>query len=354
MSLMFDRDFVNMYIANRLDLFGWARDNLGQFRCPLCGDSQKNKTKRRGFFYADSGNDILRFKCHNCSECSGWGLGAWLTKFDVTLAQQYNFEKFKSGNKPQKVDLALKPKKKKTVRKTVTFGEPTKQLHQGLVTNSVRLSELPRDHMAVAYMLGRKIPERLLEELWYTDNFREFSLGMGSYETTVAEKMPADKRIVIPFYEPNGEDLYCYQGRALEDSILRYATVKHKENAPKLYGLDRLQLHRTKLVVEGPIDSMFLPNCVATADSNLLSYERGDIYIPDNQYRNPEICKGIEKIIAAGKSIVLFPKEFEDYKDINDFITEGGMSTKDLLKIVAQNNYKGLKAKAVWAKLKGV
>ena len=34
------------------------------FRCPICGDSKKNKSKTRGYLYAVKAN--TNFKCHNC------------------------------------------------------------------------------------------------------------------------------------------------------------------------------------------------------------------------------------------------------------------------------------------------
>lgn len=38
--------------------------NKVNFRCPLCGDSHKSATKKRGFYYLDNAS----FYCFNCSQ----------------------------------------------------------------------------------------------------------------------------------------------------------------------------------------------------------------------------------------------------------------------------------------------
>ena len=51
-------------VGCRLDRFVRKKDDLYTFRCPYCGDSAKNKSKTRGYFYSKK-NELL-FKCHNC------------------------------------------------------------------------------------------------------------------------------------------------------------------------------------------------------------------------------------------------------------------------------------------------
>ena len=80
-----------------------------------------------------------------------------------------------------------------------------------------------------------------------------------------------DARLVIPFYDEYN-DLIAVSGRALENSSdkLRYVTVRTNDSTDKLiYGLDRVDLTKPVKIVEGPIDSLFLNNCVASGDSSL-------------------------------------------------------------------------------------
>ena len=76
---------------------------------------------------------------------------------------------------------------------------------------------------------------------------------------------------MIPFYDENDE-LFAVSGRSLEtnDKILRYVTIRTNENENKLiYGLDRVDFDDVVYIVEGPLDSLFLDNCIASGDANL-------------------------------------------------------------------------------------
>ncbi|SVD84093.1 uncharacterized protein METZ01_LOCUS436947, partial [marine metagenome] len=63
MSLYTDQKYVGL-ISPRLDRFKQVRPNLWNSRCPICGDSQKNKAKKRLYIYAKLQD--LFVKCHNC------------------------------------------------------------------------------------------------------------------------------------------------------------------------------------------------------------------------------------------------------------------------------------------------
>ena len=361
MSAYFDKQFISQHLEFRLEQFTWSREYLGNFRCPLCGDSQKRLNLKRAFFYYCNDTDSLRFKCHNCQEGSGWGLGPWLSLYDSSLQREYNFLKFKEEGKERSDQGAYKLPSEEVVKKpkrqpeqvASLFDEPDKGLPLEILQHSTLISQLEVDHPARLYVEGRKIPKKALERLLYVDNFKEFALAMQPDDLTVLKNAPEDKRLIIPFMSSDGQKLLCFQGRALEpDAYVRYFTVKMNENYDKIFGLDKLDMKRKKIVVEGPIDSLFIPNCVATADSNLMKFD-GDIYIPDNQYRNRDLQPVIEGIIDSGKTVCLFPKEYEAYKDINDFIQKGAMNRKQLMELITSNLFKGLKAKHRWNVLKG-
>ena len=58
-----DVKYINL-ISSRFQNFKKVKNNLYNFRCCLCGDSQKNKNKARGYLYQVKNN--TNFKCHNC------------------------------------------------------------------------------------------------------------------------------------------------------------------------------------------------------------------------------------------------------------------------------------------------
>ena len=62
MSSYIDTKFLNL-LSNRLTNFKQKKPGLWNFRCPHCGDSQKSKTKSRGFVYEKKNS--LFFKCQN-------------------------------------------------------------------------------------------------------------------------------------------------------------------------------------------------------------------------------------------------------------------------------------------------
>jgi hypothetical protein len=94
-------------------------------------------------------------------------------------------------------------------------------------------------------------------------------------------------------------------------------------------------------VVEGQFDSLFVDNCVASGDSNLLGvvdyFATGDwTLIFDNEPRNREIVRNLERAIDKGYKVVIFPSDLEQ-KDINDMVLAG----HDVMTLIRENTYKG-------------
>ena len=156
-----------------------------------------------------------------------------------------------------------------------------------------------------------------------------------------------DQRLVIPFYDED-KNLVAFQGRALGESKLRYITIKTSEDNYKVFGLDRINKEETIYVVEGPIDSMFLENAVATADSNLMAvsklFDKSKIVLVyDNEPRNKELHKQMEKAIEEHYSLVIWPEMIVE-KDINDMILSG-FSPDEIQDIISKNTFVNLRAK---------
>ena len=83
--------------------------------------------------------------------------------------------------------------------------------------------------------------------------------------TLIPNKFPTIKndhpRVVIPFYDVKG-NVFAFQGRAFGIEEPKYITIKLDVNKRRVYGLDRLNMNEQVKIVEGPIDSMFLKNCL--------------------------------------------------------------------------------------------
>ena len=80
MSLPIDTKYLRL-VSSRLRNFKQKNTYLFNFSCPYCGDSQKNKSKARGYVFS-KGNDLI-FKCHNC------GVGANVGNFLKLLIPHY-------------------------------------------------------------------------------------------------------------------------------------------------------------------------------------------------------------------------------------------------------------------------
>ena len=111
--------------------------------------------------------------------------------------------------------------------------------------------------------------------------------------------------------------------------------------------LDRVNKKETIYVTEGPIDSLFIKNAVATADSNLMVADylgkENLVLVYDNEPRNSNIVKQIEKAINSGFRVCLFPESFP-YKDINEGIISG-LTKPQIQRIIDNNTFEGLRAK---------
>jgi transcription elongation factor Elf1 len=336
MSVFIDRAFL-LRISPKLQRFTQKKDDLYNFRCPLCGDSQKNKTKSRGYVYRKK-NDYF-YMCHNCGASTSFY--NFLDKVDPTLIKEYALERYKNGDN------------NKSDHKTPEFEEfktekPTFKKSLDLPS----IDSLPEAHFAKVYVQQRRIPKDFLPQLYYAEDFAAFVQSLGIEKELSKE----DKRLVIPFYDQE-KNLIAIQGRALGESKLRYITIKLHEDNHKFFGLDRIDEEKMIYVVEGPIDSMFLDNAVATADSNLESitsiYDKTKVtLIFDNEPRNKEIIKKIDDAIEKHYNVVIWP-EMVDSKDINDMVMDG-FSPDEIQDIISKNTFVNLRAKAEFVNWKKV
>ena len=319
-------------VSVRLEKFGKKKEGLYTFRCPYCGDSQKNKNKTRGYIYRYK-NDH-NFKCHNC------GVSRSFTNFlkdqDVVLHDQYIMERYKSGltgkgtTTPNPIVKSSKPK----------FTKKDFDLQ--------RIAELNKEHPAKIYLSKRQLPEKYLRDLYYCEHFKRWT---NEQKYTFDDINNDEPRIIIPLKDRN--KIFGFQGRSLDPrNKLRYITIMLDEEAPKIYGLDRVNKNNAVYVVEGPFDSLFLENCVAMAgaDLDLRTCGWSDyICVYDNEPRSREIVKRIDKTIDRGGKVVIWPNKVVQ-KDINEMHLAG----HDVKKMVESNTYQGLKAKVQLNKWKRV
>ena len=317
MSIYIDKKYVNM-VSSSLEKFKWKKENLATCRCFKCGDSKKNKSKTRGYFFEHKGKYV--YKCHNCGlSCNLYGV---LENVSPTLCKEYAFEVFKEKT-PEPVTSFVK--------------ERSVPIFTDLGT---RVDLLNNEHKAVKYLESRNIPKEKYSNFYYT---HDFSKIMQSFDRQGKQ----EERLVIPFYDETGK-LLGVQGRAFSENSIRYITLKQEGCERLWYNLDKVDPHSTVYVTEGPIDSMFIPNGIAMQGAGWLEslpkkIEKSNVvFVFDNEPRNAEIVELIGKYVDAGRNVVIWPEEINK-KDINDMVLAYGLSVT--IKLIINNVYSGLKAK---------
>ena len=327
-----DTKYLNI-ISPYLQQFKKKGDNLWNFRCPYCGDSQKSRTKARGFVFRKK-NDLF-FKCHNCGV--GASLGNLVKTIDSKTYKDYIMERYKKG-----VETHSSPQPE------FKFNAPVFR-KKGIFEGLKSIKSLPDDHPARQIVERRKLPLESLSDLYLCESFYKFT------NTIIKGKFPSlggdHPRLIIPFRGEDGE-VFAYQGRAFGDEQPKYITIKIDADRDKIFGLDKVNKSKPILVVEGPLDSLFLDNCIAVAGADFSNMEGDLTVIYDNEPRNKEINKQIEKTIDQGKSVCLWPDTME-YKDINDMVI-GGYTKEEIQEIITNNTFSGVAAKLRFAEWRRV
>ena len=291
-----DVKYINL-ISSRFQKFKKVKNDLYNFRCPICGDSQKNKSKARGYLYQVKNN--TNFKCHNCGV--NISFNNFLKQIDTTIHKQYTFEKFKEGN----------------TGRNFTVDEPVFKFETPKFKPKLDLPKASSNPNAKLYLENRKLNP---DKFYYTDKFKEWTNSLQSTFDSIENDEP---RIIIPLFYQN--TLVGFQGRALGPNKIKYITVMLDDDAPKIYGLDEVKKDQTVYVTEGPFDSTFISNSIALcgADGDVSKWGiRRCVWIYDNEPRNAEIHRRIEQCISRGDQVVIWPSNIQE-KDINEMVLSG-------------------------------
>ena len=319
-----DSKYIGL-ISSRLQKFKRVKPDLYNFRCPICGDSQKHKNKARGYIYVVKNN--TNFKCHNCG--ASLSLNNFIKKIDGTLHKQYTLEKFKEGH----------------TGRGFVVEEPEFKFKKPVFRKKLDLPKASENAAAREYLEKRK---HTPDKFYFANNFKRWVNTKKQTFDTIGRD---ESRIIIPMYDRD-KNLIGFQGRSLVPNSVKYITVMLEDEAPKIYGLDSIDEKLSVYVVEGPFDSTFVNNSVALcgSDGDLGYLEGSDtILVYDNEPRNREIVGRIERCIERNQKVVIWPTNIIE-KDINDMVLAG----HDVMSMLKLNTYSGLEAKLkfnTWKKI---
>lgn len=325
MSIVIDQQYAGMlapYVRNFR-----RKGRAYNFSCPVCGDSATNQSRARGYLYPKG--DTLVYSCHNCNTPIH-RLGGLLQHIDGNLAEQYRTDTFLEKSSPP---VAIHP--------SISLSK------FGIDSSLQKISTLRQGHPAKTYVESRMIPSNVHYLLYYVEEFKKFCNKIDP--TTYKEIYTDEPRLVIPLLDKNG-NVNGYQGRSLDTQApLKYITVLTHASNLKYFGLDRLDPNQNTIVLEGPIDALFLSNAIATAGGRLdtgleavgVSKDRS-VVVYDNEPRSIHTISKMEKAIHAGFSVCFWPEKFGNLTDINAMVL-AGYTSHDLQEIIFANSYSGLR-----------
>ena len=266
-------------IIEHLNLEGLSKNDSGyNFRCPVCGDSKKSESKRRGWIL--TGRSYLVYYCFNCGFTTS--LKNFVYKYHRDL-----FYKFYTNL----------PKSKKIEEKKAIIIEKDERRFFEL---SDKFESVYKHKEHLEYCISRKIPKEIISKLRVC-NEKHFIL---------------DKMLIFPFYYKNTKFVYGFQGRHIDKK--KFYIYLPKNNS-KIYNLFNFNREKPVFILESIIDSFFVENSIAMLGSEIDKNFLKTIY-PILVFDNDETGKiKTKKYLELGYKCVIWPKNIKE-KDINEMI----------------------------------
>jgi len=284
------------------------------------------------------------FHCHNCEIT--YNFNNFLKNLDFQLYSEFSLEKLKHEKSPQQKDLEdFIEKMKKPVF-----------LKSGPLKSLKKVSQLSADHPCKIFVSNRQIPNPYHAKMFFCPKFFTWANEIIPGKFDDVSLLYDEPRLMIPFFDTE-KNMHAFQGRALGGkSKTRYITIVNDETTPKVYGLDSVDFNKKTYVFEGPIDSMFVSNSIATAGGDLVSTvkdlpKKNLVVVYDNEPRSVTTKKKLDKAIINGYNVCIWPSNLE-HKDVNDMIL-AGLSTDFVRYIIDTHTYNDLRAKLalnMWSK----
>ena len=312
-------------------------------RCPICGDSEKSKKKKRGWLLTDGEHPV--FYCHNCG--ASMSFQNLLKELNPLLYKEYLYDLLKEkGNISNDKFRSEEPNANDIYNEEVHIENKAPAIRFDDVCTKISLVD--PSHEAYQYLKSREVPEKVFDRIYWVDSVKNLKVFDREDKYTIREN---NGRIVFPQFSPDG--LVGVSCRSIkQDNSLRYLNYKFM-NAPMIFGLFNEQgeiaidRNRQIFITEGAVDSLFLDNAIAVNGADLtrvlqLLSNMNVVFIPDNEPRNSQILEFYTKIINLGVQIVIFPNHIVG-KDINLMILNHGRDY--ILETIKNNIYQGIKAK---------
>ena len=293
MAFKIDESVVDKHVrivlnSNFEDVF--ETSDYYNIRCNVCGDSTKDKFKKRGFILKSS--DPWVYYCHNCGTSTT--AIKWLKEYYPFNYKNLMIDVMRN-NKQSGDNISFKksnPSKPRDEKEDTKYFKPLTQFDD-----------------CVEYCVNRNIDESVYSKWFYATG--------GIYSG----------RIIITFRNNATGKIYYYQGRAFntKSNSIKYMSRFGDHNA--IYNYYNVDKTKPVPVLEGPIDSGFVDNSIAVTglklSDNLLSDFPHLYFLLDN---DESAYKHAHKLIGKNMYVFNWTKFLKKYKctsdvkDVNDFI----------------------------------
>lgn len=280
------------------------------FSCLECDDYKWSPTTPRANVFMYKGRWV--YHCYRCG--ANHSFPNFLKEHFPEQYESFVFDNFGSRRKKKSEDL-------NALLKDLPEEKPTFKT-SGVLNPLLKLKK-DMTHPAVEYLKNRGLGD-YIDMFYYTDNFKKYVNEHAIPEKFENDSYP-DPRIVLPFFDKY-KKLIGMQGRTIDkNNKVRYITVKlASEDTPLIFGMDNIDETKPVYVLEGPLDSLFIPNAVAWAGGSLHTVKGvpNPVLVWDNEPRAKQIIKQMEKAIKMGHKIMIWDKK-NHYKDVNEMIMAG-------------------------------
>ena len=343
---LIDYDSLIHEIGGYLDQFKSvsSKKDTYNFRCNICGDSKKNKIKKRGYIFKDKKNGGYYYKCFNCGDKRI----PLITYTKIYFPDLYTRFIYNNILNQKKVLFDNNVQKE------------SNEFHNIININEELLSLLikwNKNNISKQYLYYRKIPINKRSELYFIDDLNILLEYINTNQIGCYKLLNyTSPRIVIPVYTRDRNKIIGFVCRSiLKADPVRYYNIKISEE-PLLLGLDKINTSKFIYIVEGYFDSLFLSNSIATnsvvnfnsAYQFCLDINQEPIFIFDNESHNKDIIKMMKRFIDMNERVVIFSSFPFEGKDLNSMIMKN--NNINLEGELSKRIYQGLQAKLEYDK----
>src|ERR1017187_801457 len=341
MSLLIDRGFVNCVPGG-----GQRR----RFNCPLCYAGGKSEPKSMVVIESVRADCVILF-CQRASCPSralsktggGIRLSTFLRHFSPAIYDDYRAA-LRAGARgiAPRLPAPLLPV---AARERHSAADP-ETLLAFIRAELPSAFSLAADHPARLYVERRHLPERHRDLLLWDDAFNHTAALLDGQE-----RRP-DARLVLPYLDVTGTKLTAILGRSIQPDVQpKYLAAKVDPDSSLIFGLDRVDADQRVLVLEGPLDSLFLDNAAAVTGTALTKAadhlpKQQLVLVFDNQAKIADHM--IRAALDGFRVAVWWFQGGEGTKDIEDLVMAGNDPEK-LAAVLGENSFTGTEAiRRIW------